>query len=285
LAGPWVKSAVPGAILRGSSPGTASRSAATPTSTTVTSAPAWAANALTTAPPARKLATIWAVTSCGHGVTPWACTPWSAAKTATQAGSGSGGGQLPARPASRTDTSSRAPSEPRGLVIRSCRSRAAAIALASGGTIAASTSASGFTGSSSAMGVGVGRGRVMGVVMGKLRRPDAVLEPGHRDPVHAHVAVHPDVPGQRLVVPLVDQRGDLVAVAEHVGDRDVELRMRGGVGGGLFGHPVRQHAGEQEVPGHHDPLCAGQAGPRQASTEQAAPLQALGHVGPGQRDE
>ena len=54
--------------------------------------------------------------------------------------------------------------------------------------------------------------------------------------------------------------------------------MRGGVGGGLFGHPVRQHAGEQEVPGHHDP-------PRGASTEQAAPLQALGHVRPGQRDE
>jgi hypothetical protein len=44
----------------------------------VTSAPAWAANALTTAPPARKLATIWAVTSCGQGLTPWACTPWSA---------------------------------------------------------------------------------------------------------------------------------------------------------------------------------------------------------------
>src|ERR1700749_5028756 len=237
MAGPSVKCPGAGAVLRGSSPGTASRSAATPTSTTVTSAPAWAANALTTAPPARKLATIWAVTSCGHGVTPWACTPWSPANTATQAGSGSGGGQLPASPASRTDTSSSAPSDPRGLVIRSCRSRAAAIASASGGTIAASTSASGSTGSSSAMSVGVGMGdivyMIVRVVMRVLRSADAVLEPGHRDPVHAHVAVHPDVPGQRLVVPLVDQRGDLVAVAEHVGDCDVELRMRGGVGGGL----------------------------------------------------
>ena len=148
IAGPAVKSAVPRPILRGSRPGTGSRSAATPMSTTVTSAPAWAANALITAPPARKLATIWAVTSCGHGLTPWACTPWSAANTATQAGSGSGGGQLPARPARRTDTSSSSPSEPRGLVIRSCRSRAAAIASASGGAIAASTSASGSTGSS-----------------------------------------------------------------------------------------------------------------------------------------
>src|ERR1700749_3958925 len=220
MAGPSVKCPGAGAVLRGSSPGTASRSGATPTSTAVTSAPAWAANALTTAPPARKLATIWAVTSCGHGVTPWACTPWSPANTATQAGSGSGGGQLPASPAHRSG-----------------RSRAAAIASASGGTIAASTSASGSTGSSSAMSVGVGMGdivyMIVRVVMRVLRSADAVLEPGHRDPVHAHVAVHPDVPGQRLVVPLVDQRGDLVAVAEHVGDCDVELRMRGGVGGGL----------------------------------------------------
>ena len=86
------------ADLAGKQARAGSRSAATPTSTTVTSAPACAANALTTAPPARKLATIWAVTSCGHGVTPWACTPWSAANTATQAGSGSGGGQLPGQP-------------------------------------------------------------------------------------------------------------------------------------------------------------------------------------------
>src|SRR5262249_53709849 len=80
---------------------------------------AGAATGLPPAPPARKLAPIWAATSCGHGVTPWACTPWSAANTATQAGSGSGGGQSPASPASRTDPSSSTPSEPRGLVIRS----------------------------------------------------------------------------------------------------------------------------------------------------------------------
>ena len=41
------------------------QAAATPASTTTTSAPAWAANALTTAPPARKFATICAVTSAG----------------------------------------------------------------------------------------------------------------------------------------------------------------------------------------------------------------------------
>ena len=37
------------------------------------------------APPAQKLATIWAVTSCGQGVTPAATTPWSPANTATAA--------------------------------------------------------------------------------------------------------------------------------------------------------------------------------------------------------
>ena len=40
------------------------------------------------APPDTKLATIWAVTSWGQGVTPSATTPWSAAKTATAAGAG-----------------------------------------------------------------------------------------------------------------------------------------------------------------------------------------------------
>ena len=94
-------------------------------------------SALTTAPPARKFATIWAVTSCGHGVTPWACTPWSPAKIATAAGDGTGGGQSPASPASWTDESSSTPSEPAGLVSRACRSRAAAIAAASSGRTAA----------------------------------------------------------------------------------------------------------------------------------------------------
>ena len=84
------------------------------------------------------------MTSCGHGVTPWACTPWSPAKTATAAGSGSGGGQAPASPARRTDRSSSAPSEPAGLVSRACsvagrghrrrrrRGRIAAIVVSSG---------------------------------------------------------------------------------------------------------------------------------------------------------
>ena len=135
-------SAVPGRTLRGSSPGAGGISAATPTSTTHTSAPACAAIAFTTAPPARKFATICTVTSCGQGVTPWACTPWSAANTATAAGSGTGGGQSPARPASRTERSSSTPSEPLGLVSRSWRSLAWAIAPASAGATAARVSAS-----------------------------------------------------------------------------------------------------------------------------------------------
>jgi hypothetical protein len=102
---------------------------------------------------------------------------------------------------------------------------------------------------------------VIGVVVWSRGRADAMLEARHRDPVHAHVAVHPDVSGQRLVIPLVDQRGDLVAVAEHVGAPDVEVGVRGGVAGGLLRHPVRQHAGEQEVPGHHDLPGPGQASP------------------------
>ena len=128
---------MPGRTLRSISPGAGSSGPATPTSTTTTSAPTSAANAFTTAPPARKLATICAVTSCGHGVTPWACTPWSAAKTATVAGVGRGAGQLPAIPASCAATSSRTPSEPGGLVIRSSRSRAARSAAASRGVTAA----------------------------------------------------------------------------------------------------------------------------------------------------
>lgn len=67
IAGPVVMSDVPARILRGSSPGVAGRSLATPTSTTQTSAPTWVAKALQTAPPPRKLATIWAVTSWGQG--------------------------------------------------------------------------------------------------------------------------------------------------------------------------------------------------------------------------
>jgi hypothetical protein len=75
MAGPPVRSAVPGATLRSSSPGWSSSGVATPTSTTSTRAPCWRASTLIAAPPAQKLATICAVTSCGHGVTPRATTP------------------------------------------------------------------------------------------------------------------------------------------------------------------------------------------------------------------
>ena len=111
-----------------------------------------------------------------------------------------------------------------------------------------------------------GLGVVVRVVVRMLGLADAALEAGHRDPVHAHIAVHPDVSGQRLVVPLVHQGGNLVAVTEYIGAPDVQFGVRGGELGGLVCHPVGQHAGEQEVPGHHDLPCA----------EQAAPLQGRG---------
>lgn len=114
-AGPVVKSAVPARTLRGRRPGVAGSSMATPTSTTHTSAPTWAANALQTAPPPRKLATIWPVTSCGQAVTPWACTPWSPAKIATAAGSGIGGGHIRESPDNCAEMISSMPSAPAGL--------------------------------------------------------------------------------------------------------------------------------------------------------------------------
>ena len=70
-------------------------------------------------PPRRrlaKLATIWAVTSWGHGLTPSARTPWSPANTATAAGSGIGGGTWPAIAASRVPSDSSRPRAPGGLV-------------------------------------------------------------------------------------------------------------------------------------------------------------------------
>jgi hypothetical protein len=36
-------------------------------------------------------------------------------------------------------------------------------------------------------------GVVMGMIVEMLGLTDAMLEPRHRDPVHAHVAVHPDI--------------------------------------------------------------------------------------------
>ncbi len=146
-AGPVVMSAVPGRTLRGRRPGVAGRSEATPTSMMQTSAPTWLANALQTAPPPRKLATIWAVTSCGQGVTPWACTPWSPAKIATAAGSGIGGGHCRDSPESWAEMISSMPSAPDGLVIRFCRSQASPSALASSGRMAVTVSASRSCGS------------------------------------------------------------------------------------------------------------------------------------------
>jgi len=34
---------------------------------------------------------------------------------------------------------------------------------------------------------------IAGVIVGMLGLADAMLEPRHRDPVYAHVAVHPDI--------------------------------------------------------------------------------------------
>ena len=88
-------------------------------------APTSARSAFTTAPPARKFATICAVTSCGHGVTPGRARrgrPRRPPRPRVPAGRRA----APAIPASCAATSSRTPREPRGLVIRSSRSRAAA---------------------------------------------------------------------------------------------------------------------------------------------------------------
>lgn len=148
IAGPVDRSAVPGRILRGSRPGVAGRSPATPTSITQTSAPTWLANALQTAPPPRKFATICRVTSWGHGVTPWACTPWSPAKIATAAGSGIGGGQTRERPDSWAEMISSMPRAPAGLVMRFCRSQASPSAFASSGRMLATVSESRSCGSS-----------------------------------------------------------------------------------------------------------------------------------------
>ncbi len=137
IAGPTARSSVPGRTLRAQTTSSCLTSEATPMSTTTTSAAACAASTLTAAPPARKFSTIAVVTSCGHGVTPLATTPWSAAKTATTARSGTGGGQVRAIPASRTDSSSSTPSEPGGLVSDDWRARAASMAAGSSGSTTA----------------------------------------------------------------------------------------------------------------------------------------------------
>jgi len=65
MAGPKAMFAVPGRTFRGISPSRFPRGAATPMSTTRTSAPAQRARTLTAAPPATMLRTIWPVTSPG----------------------------------------------------------------------------------------------------------------------------------------------------------------------------------------------------------------------------
>ena len=59
------------------------RSDDTPTSTTVTEAPAWAAKALIAAPPAAIDRTMAPVISLGQALAPSATTPWSPANTTT----------------------------------------------------------------------------------------------------------------------------------------------------------------------------------------------------------
>ena len=65
MAGPADASAVPGAILRITSPARGAKSWRTPQSTTVRASPCWRASTLTAAPPARKFSTICQVTSLG----------------------------------------------------------------------------------------------------------------------------------------------------------------------------------------------------------------------------
>ena len=107
MAGSTARFRVPGATLRRTSASeSVGMGVATPTSTTTTSAPTCRARTLMAAPPAQKFATICAVTSWGHGVTPSATTPWSPAKTATVTGAGTGGGQTPAMALRRIPMSS-----------------------------------------------------------------------------------------------------------------------------------------------------------------------------------
>ena len=106
-------------------------------------APTRRASTLMAAPPAQKLATICAVTSCGHGVTPSSTTPWSPANTATVTGSGTGGGHSPSIAHSWMPMSSTRPRAPRGLVRLSwCCLAPAASASLTGRTAARASSKS-----------------------------------------------------------------------------------------------------------------------------------------------
>ena len=90
-------------------------SRATPTSTTRTAAPTWRASTLIAAPPAAKLATICAVTSWGHGVTPDATTPWSRREHGDGGRLGHRRWALPAIRQQPAPSASRRPSDTRRL--------------------------------------------------------------------------------------------------------------------------------------------------------------------------
>src|SRR5260370_35504833 len=115
-------------------------------------------------------------------------------------------------------------------------------------------------------------GGLGGMVVRPLRRGDPVLEARSLGTVYTHVAVHPDVTRQRLAVPLRHEPGDLVAVAEDAGAAYVEFVGCVAVGARLGRDPVWQHAGKEEVAGHHDA-----PGP-----EPAAAIQTLRNTRPGQ---
>src|SRR6266545_4945249 len=139
IAAATARSAVPRRTLPWRTIGWGAGAAATPASSSRTSAPIAPAMALTAAWPAVMAVTIAPVTACGHGVTPWATTPWSPAATSSAGLAGTGGGQRPAMAASRMPSSSSRPRLPAGFSSRDWRSVAAASAArSSAGTSEAS---------------------------------------------------------------------------------------------------------------------------------------------------
>ena len=94
------------------------------------------ASTLTAAPPARKFSTMAAVTSCGHGVTPWATHAVVAGEDRDHRLLGYGGGERRWMPGQRRPRPPRGrPRAPAGLVRLACRARAPPIAAASSGRI------------------------------------------------------------------------------------------------------------------------------------------------------
>ncbi len=115
MAGPALRSSVPGRTFAARKSGCRSSSAATPTSSTLTLAPTVLAMAFAAAPPSQKFFTIAAVTDRGQGETPRSRTPWSPAQITTAGPSGTGGGHSPAIPASRAPSPSSLPRLPGGF--------------------------------------------------------------------------------------------------------------------------------------------------------------------------